>query len=315
MATNAGEIDADQETTYVPTPPRVDDSIHLSDGRSLAYAEYGEPNGVPVFLFHGLPGSRLSWGNLPGVSFPPGIRAIAPDRPGYGQSDPMPGRTLLHWADDVEELADSLPIAKFGVLGVSGGGPGALACAYKIPERLVTVGVVSSAAPTNAPGVFAGMSRINRFFMRLAWRLPRLSELNIRLLASLIRRNSRGYIETMKRKVHDVDRSILALPNVSDMLAADFAEALRRGPQGMMDDMAANHGRPWGFPLEEIRTKVLLWACELDRSVPPAMAEYLSRMIPNCKATLVPDAGHLWILTHLSDVLRVMVSDDSVATE
>ena len=99
---------------------------------------------------------------------------------------------------------------------------------------------------------------------------------------------------------------VAALPGIRNMLAADFAEALRAGAQGMVDDLAANHGRPWGFPLDEIDTRVLLWYCELDRSVPPAMGEYIARMIPGCELTLVADAGHLWILVHLRDVLEAV---------
>ncbi len=289
------------------TLPRIDTFVQLSDKRRLAYAEYGNPNGSPVFLFHGLPGSRLSWGLIPDNPFPPGLRMIAPDRPGYGQSDPKPGCTLLDWADDVTELADALEIEKFAVVGVSGGGPGALACAWKIPERLTSVGVVSCATPTNAPGVFEGMSKTNRFFMKLAWRLPWLSTLNVRLLASLIRRNPARYINTMKFKIHDVDKVILARPEIQDMLIKDFAEALRGGAQGMACDMSANHGRPWGFPLDKIRTRVHFWFCELDLSVPPAMGRYLSNTVPNCEATLVPDAGHLWILVHLNEVLTALM--------
>ncbi len=87
--------------------PRIDTVIELSDKRRLAFAEYGDPDGAPVFLFHGLPGSRLSWGLLPDNPFPSGMRIIAPDRPGYGKSDPKPGRTQLDWANDVAELADT----------------------------------------------------------------------------------------------------------------------------------------------------------------------------------------------------------------
>ncbi len=164
------------------TSPRIDTAFQLSDGRRLAYAEYGAVTGVPVFLFHGLPGSRLAWGLLPNDPLPSDLRIVAPDRPGYGGSDPKPGRTLLDWAEDVMELANALEIQKFAIVGVSGGGPGALACAWKMPERLTCAGVVSSAAPTDAPGVFEGMSLTNRFFMKLAWHVPWLSTLNVRLL-------------------------------------------------------------------------------------------------------------------------------------
>lgn len=171
------------------TLPRHDEIIKLPDGRRLAYAEYGDANGRAVFLFHGLPGSRLSWGLLPGDPIPAGLRIIAPDRPGYGRSDSKPHRTLLDWAEDVEQLADGLGIAEFAIVGVSGGGPGALACAWKIPNRVTSVGIVSSPAPTDAPGVFEGMSKTNRFFIKLAWRAPWLSSLNARFLAKMIRRN------------------------------------------------------------------------------------------------------------------------------
>jgi pimeloyl-ACP methyl ester carboxylesterase len=168
------------------TFPRTDADIQLSGKRLLAYAEYGDPGGVPVFLFHGLPGSRLAWGLLPDNPFPPGLRIVAPDRPGYGRSDPNPYHTLLDWANDVTQLADALAIDTFAIVGISGGGPGALACAWKMPERVTSVGVVACPAPTDASGVFKGMSRTNRFFMKLAWRLPRLSTLNVRFLASLV---------------------------------------------------------------------------------------------------------------------------------
>lgn len=291
----------------VITPLRRDSVVQLSDKRRLAYAEYGEPNGAPVLLFHGLPGSRLSWGYLPDNPFPLGLRIVAPDRPGYGQSDPKPRRTLLDWADDITELADALQIEKFAVLGISGGGPGALACAWKMPERLTAVGVVACPAPTNAPGVLEGMSKTNRFFMKLAWRSPRLSTLNVRFLASVIRRHPARYINTMKYKMHDVDKVILARPEIQDMLIKDFTEALRGGAEGMASDMSANHGRPWGFPLDKIKSKVLFWFFECDLSVPPAMGRYLSNTVPNCKATFVPDAGHLWILVHLNEVLTALM--------
>jgi pimeloyl-ACP methyl ester carboxylesterase len=293
------------------TALRSDDMIVLADGRRLAFAEYGDTDGEPVFLFHGLPGSRLSWGLLPGEPIPTGLRIIAPDRPGYGGSDPRPGRSLLDWAGDIAQLADGLLVSKFAIVGISGGGPGALACAWKMPDRLTAVGIVSSPAPTNAPGVFEGMSRTNRFFMKLAWRMPWLSTLNVRFLASLVRRSPARYINTMKLKVHDVDRQIVARPEIQEMLTRDFAEALRSGGQGMVDDMAANHGRPWGFPLEEIEIKILFWFCGLDRSVPPAMGKYLSRTIPDCESTFVPDAGHLWILVHLREILDAVTDKGS----
>lgn len=283
--------------------PRVDSTVPLPDGRNLAYAEYAEIVGAPVFVLHGLPGSRLVWGSLSGDPFPSGLRVVAPDRPGYGRSDANPGRTLLDWADDLIALADALEIKRFAVVGVSGGGPGALACAWKFPQRIASVTVVSSPAPTDAPGVFRGMSRTNKIFMKLAWRVPCVSDLNTRLIGAVIRGNPARYIDVMQRKVHEVDRTLLAQSGISSVLADDFAEALRAGAQGMVDDMASNHGRPWGFPLAEIPVPVHVWSCERDQSVPPAMARHLIGEIPGCTSTFVANAGHLWVLTNLREVL------------
>ena len=83
----------------------------------------------------------------------------------------------------------------------------------------------------------------------------------------------------------------------------------------MVDDMTANHGHAWGFPLDRIRTKIHLCFCELDRSVLPAMGRYLSNTVLNCEATLVPDAGYLWIFLHLNDVLtELMVGQQETKT-
>ncbi|UCE32611.1 MAG: alpha/beta hydrolase [Burkholderiales bacterium] len=293
---------------------RVDTSVLLRDGRRLAFAEYGDPAGLPVMLLHGLPGSRLAWGFLPGDPFPPGLRLIAPDRPGYGQSDPRPGRSLGDWADDVAALADRLELGRFGIVGVSGGGPGALACAFRMPDRLTRVGVVAGAAPTDAAGAFEGMSAVNRFFLKLAWRAPLLSALNTRFVAAFVRRNPGRYIDLMQRKVHDVDRAVLAMPGIRDMLVRDFAEALRSGGQGMVDDMAANHGRAWGVRLDRIQTPVVFWYASLDRSMPPAMGRYLAARIPGSAFQLVEDAGHLWPLIHLREVLAAVAKTGARGT-
>jgi pimeloyl-ACP methyl ester carboxylesterase len=96
------------------------------------------------------------------------------------------------------------------------------------------------------------------------------------------------------------------LSEIREMLVKDFREALRTGGQGMVDDMNANHGQPWGFPLNEIKIRVQLWCGEVDQSAPRCMSKYLSSTIPKCDATFIPGAGHLWILDHLHEVLEAV---------
>lgn len=286
--------------------------IRLRDGRQLAFTEYGEPNGAPVMLFHGNPSSRLSWGLIPGSPFRPHLRLIAPDRPGFGGSDFQPGRQLLDWPDDMCDLADALGLGRFAVLGVSGGGPATLACAWKIPQRLTAVGVVSSPCPTDVPGVTEGMSGTNRTLFFLAHYAPVLIRLNMAFLGYLARKDR--LVEQLVYKMADVDRDMLERREIRQYLASGFAEALRRGGAGSAHELVINHGRPWGFSLEEIGIPVHLWQGERDPSVPPSMGRYLSQTIPNCEATFVPGAGHLWILDHVGEVLDRLVPDSRNAT-
>jgi len=142
-----------------------DNILILSDGRKLGYAEYGDAKGKPIFFFHGWPSSRIQGEILDVSAKKLHARIIAIDRPGYGLSTFKKNRTLLEWPNDVTKLADYLNIKKFAVIGVSGGGPYAAVCAYKIPERLTNAGIVVGLAPTNIQGVLQGMAFMNK----LAW--------------------------------------------------------------------------------------------------------------------------------------------------
>jgi len=122
--------------TTVDLASATNKTIHLHDGRTLGYAEYGRADGKALFYFHGHPGARLEARFLAEQAAQTGIRLIGVDRPGMGQSSFQTGRRLLDWPDDVAELADSLQLDRFAVVGFSGGGPYALACAYKISHRL-----------------------------------------------------------------------------------------------------------------------------------------------------------------------------------
>jgi pimeloyl-ACP methyl ester carboxylesterase len=139
---------------------RTNQQIKLKDGRSLGYAEYGNTNGQPVFCFHGFPGSRLDWPLCDANNSADELKAriIVADRPGMGLSDFKRGREILDWPDDLIELADALHVDRFAVLGFSGGGPYAAACAFKIPERLTATAIVCGMGPAEAPAAKKGLS-------------------------------------------------------------------------------------------------------------------------------------------------------------
>lgn len=288
---------------------RDDNILKLPDGRQLCYAEYGDPDGKPVILVHGTPGSRLYWKSFPGFPFRSDLRIIAPDRPGYGLSDWKPGRTLLDWPDDVAELADALGLGRFTMTSVSGGGPETLACAWKIPERLTAVGILHSPSPPDAPGYFEEMSRTNRFFLRLAARSPWLMRKNMQFLAYMVRRNPSKYIDRMSYKFSDPDKATLARPEIRTALLQNFVDALRHAESGRAyeDDVVLHHALPWGFSLEQIEVKVYLWQGEEDTGIPNTQARYMAEKLPNCQVTFIPNAGHLWHLDHMKEVMDTLV--------
>lgn len=281
----------------------VDDEIRLSDGRNLCYAQFGETDGVPVVLFHGAPGYRHFWSALPEFPFVDGVRFIAPDRPGYGNSDFKPGMTYADWPDDVGELADHLGIERFSIIGVSGGGPGALACAWRLPDRISCVAVVSSVGPPE-PELLQRISRPNRVAYRLARVAPWLMKLNMKLLAWLQRRNLERSLDSMASKLSAADKRALATPGTRKALqAAMSAEAVPPDARGYAQDVI-NQARPWPFPLEAIRCPVAVWQPADDTSVPVAVAEHFQQVIPNIRIHCIPHAGHLWHIEHFATVVE-----------
>jgi len=150
----------------------VTHQICLPDGRLLAYAQHGDLNGKPVFFFHGTPSSRFLRHPDDVLTSSLGIRLITIDRPGFGLSDSYPNRKLLDWPDDVAAVADVLGIERFAISGLSGGGPYAAACAYKIPHRVTMAGIICGVGPTDLPEHVALMYPIRRLGVRLARSAP-----------------------------------------------------------------------------------------------------------------------------------------------
>lgn len=146
-----------------------DTAIVLKDGRTLGYAEYGDPKGTPIILFHGTPGSRLCGVIFDRIAQEHKAHILVADRPGYATSSPVRHGSLLSFVDDVVALADAFHFDTFAVLGASGGGPFALACTAKIPERVTCCGLMTAIGPLSLPHSMDGMASVNRTFFRLAW--------------------------------------------------------------------------------------------------------------------------------------------------
>jgi pimeloyl-ACP methyl ester carboxylesterase len=274
--------------------------IFLPDGRRLAFAEYGDPQGQPLFFFHGFPGSRYDGAYTGQVAAGMGIRLIAPDRPGMGYSDFKPKRKLLDWPDDICFLADSLNLETFGVLGYSGGGPHALACAYKIPERLTGIGVMAGVGPVTEPGALQGMAQNNVQIFSLSRKAPWLLNLLYRLQIPI---NEKKLMQAATGQMSKPDLAAMQEPMVLHDMVEDFNEAFRLNTKGVVQE-GALLGSDWGFKLSDIRRTIHLWQGEEDTNVPVEMGRYQARNIPNCSAKFFPGEGHISLVTnHIREIL------------
>ena len=279
------------------------ETLRLEDGRLLGYAVYGDPEGWPIFYFHGFPGSRLEAQLADRVAARMGIRLIALDRPGFGLSDFKPRRTIFEWPDDVVKIADALGINRFATIGVSGGGPYAAACALKIPQRLTAVAIVCGLGPLDTPNGTDRMIRTNHLIFFLGRRLPWLAKISLWRIAYQVRRNPEGTLRRMIVALPDPDKAVLARPEVKTAMKDNVVEAFRGGSRGAAYELLL-YTRPWGFLLQDIATRVNLWHGEQDVSVPPTMGQYQARTIPNCRAIFYPGEGHFsLVINHMEEVL------------
>jgi pimeloyl-ACP methyl ester carboxylesterase len=278
----------------------TDRTIRLRDGRRLGYGEWGDPGGRALFYFHGWPGSRVEGRLGDEAARAQGVRLIALDRPGMGLSDFQPRRSLGDWPDDVVQLAAALGLERFAVLGISGGGPYAAACAWKLPEQLTGAGIVSGLAPLDVPGVIAGMGRRNRLSFQLVGRLAVLRRALFASMAVAVRRRPDRVLE--RGVAAEVDRHYLGRPEVRKTLVDSLSEAFRSGSRGPAWEMGL-YSRPWGFRLEDVRTTVQVSHGEQDANAPIAMGRYLATVIPECRANFYPGEGHLHFVDRLPEIL------------
>lgn len=258
-----------------------------------------------MLAFHGNPASRRIWATDGAAARGCGVRLVAPDRPGFGRSDPQPGRGHTDWATDVAALTDHLGIGKFAVVGVSGGGPFALACAWRLTGRVTAVALVATGPPV--PAVLRRCSRGVRAFFFGAHRFPWWLRRRVRALPGRLRADPDGFVRRMFATYSAADRALAGRDDLRARLRDDLLEAFRQGADASAHELAL-YARPWPVPLQEVTVPVRLWHGREDTVVPPVFGEYLAAALPRCEARFPEGAGHLWFLDHgaeiLSDVSR-----------
>jgi pimeloyl-ACP methyl ester carboxylesterase len=277
--------------------------LQLADGRHLAWAEYGDPQGRPVLYCHGYPGSRLEAQLAAAAAQRLGVRLIAPDRPGLGASDPLPGRRLVDWPDDIAALADHLGLGRLHLVGVSGGGPYVLACAARLAPRLAAVALVCGLGELAAPAAAQGMAWPLRQGVQLYQHLPGVADwLFGHVAGPLLQAHPEALQQLMARQLPPADQAVLDDPQVYAALQASFAAAFEQGAAGPAWE-AAIYQQPWAIEPQRIGVPVQLWHGELDNIVPVAMGRRHAALLPNCRARFLPGEGHFSLLVRHMDAI------------
>ena len=293
----------------------LNQTITLKDGRKLGYAEFGNLEGKPLFYFHGHGSSRLEpkMYNLENIKDK--VHIIGVDRPGFGLSDFSNKHSLLSWPDDVAELADSLNINKFSVLGCSGGAPFALSCAYKIPDRLISCGIGSGLGPIKL-GI-DDMAKNNRKELIMAQKNPKRLKFVFKLIVKFLNKLKQKPIEEVSKKLlkrgknlPEPDRKYFEDTDNCSLYLELMGESLRQGIAGPSHESIL-FASPWGFELKDISPdlKIKSWHGKLDTSVPLRMAKAMCNEIPNCEMKVYDNLGHLSsAITNIEEIINNLIS-------
>jgi pimeloyl-ACP methyl ester carboxylesterase len=274
------------------------------DGRRLSVESLGDPDGNPVFLLHGTPGGRSGPRPRGIVLHRLGIRLISYDRPGYTGSDRLLDRRVADARIDVEAIADYFGIDRFSIVGRSGGGPHALACAALLNKRVICAAALCSLAPRDAVGLdwSAGMadSNVQAFGdaeANLGGLIATLDE-----QAGKVRSNSEGLLKILWPELVNHDRDVIGDIALRRIMTKIHAEALRETTDGWIDDVIAL-SHPWDFDLSEIIAPVKLWSGSDDVFSPTAHTHWLAERIGSAELDIVPGAAHFGAVEILPKIL------------
>ncbi|WP_422081095.1 alpha/beta fold hydrolase [Ulvibacterium sp.] len=300
--------------TTIKPEMKINNKLILRDGRTLGYAEYGNPVGFPIFYFHGGQESRLSSAFMDSTAQNMGIRIIAPDRPGIGLSSFKKNRTFLDWPKDVTELADGLQLEKFSVFGLSGGSPHVLACVHEIPNRIYKSAIVCGAAPYDYKGSLKDMWPPVKFIHWLA------SQKNDNGLQKVIHNDFKTLLKKPESRLKQFqnylpvpDRAIMTRrPEYGWEFIDGSVEAYTNGIEGVVQEWKL-YVNDWGFRIEDIDAPIHLWYGTADKMSPYHRGIYLNSELVNSKLHTLENEGHFSLIrNHLEKILGELKGTSAV---
>jgi pimeloyl-ACP methyl ester carboxylesterase len=288
--------------------PKLEGNIAVGENRQIGFAEFGAPQGRPVFWLHGTPGARRQIPTEARVySEDHNIRLIGVDRPGIGSSTPHRYSCILSFADDLRTIADTLGVDMMAVIGLSGGGPYALGCAAAMPERIVVAGILGGVAPTRGPEAISGGA------MNLGVRIAPLLKLGgapLRVGASMLVQSIRpvaspalyAYAAVSPR----ADRHLLTRPEFKAMFLDDLLNGSRKQLDAPFNDVIL-FARDWGFRLDEVKVPVRWWHGDHDHIIPFSHGQHVVSLLPDAELFQLPEESHLAGLGRGEEILSTLM--------
>ncbi len=303
----------------VTSHARVVDGIGLSSGRSelrlpdgkvLGYAEYGAPDGLPVFYFHSFTGCDMECAHDVPLLQRLGIRMIGVERPGYGRSTPDAAVGFAEWPGHVRCLANRLGVDRFHIVSMSGSSAYALACALHQPERVRALALISPMGEVRGAKDIQGMMPMNRMVYDMILHCPpRFIQTLARLMARAFSADPEAYLERVLPHIAPADQRVMAQVRFRTHLKETFVESRKLHQRAFSEDMI-RYARPWNLELERMSVPVSIWHGEENRHIPLPMAKHLAARLPGCRTHWLAGEGYYLNYSHWEEILTDLLQLD-----
>ena len=288
--------------------PRLEGTVGLPDGRRMGFAEFGVPCGRPVIWLHGTPGARRQ---IPHearrFALEHEVRLVGIDRPGIGSSTSHVYEHVGAFARDMDSVVDALGIDDMAIVGLSGGGPYALAVGAALKARVRAIGVLGGVAPTRGPDAIDGGLVALGVRLSLVLRLGRVP-LGVTLggLLRAVRPFGSAALELYARASPEGDRRLLGRPEFKAMFLDDLFNGSRHQFQGPIADVIA-FTKDWGFLAADVEVPVVWWHGDADHIVPFAHGVHMVSRLPEATLQVLPGESHLGGLGIAEEILSTLL--------
>lgn len=286
--------------------------LKLFDGRILEFAEYGDPEGVPVLFLHSAIFSRKRLHPSSDYVDTHGIRVIAPQRPGYGRSEMIRGMSLKDYASDVNQLLDYLQVKQCYVVAEGDGAPFALAYASMWKKRIKRMAIIASLAPPQFEKVeqMVSMDRLMHGLNRVA---PFFAVRMLKMAIQGLKNRPESYFEKIYDEMHKSDQAVVDSTAHQEM----WSELLDSITSENVDDFVENYLarlNQWDFSIEDIHVPTDIWHGIEDKRAPVEFARKLHEVIPDSRSFILEDQGHYLFFTHWDQILEMLIASPPIKT-